>query len=80
MTPKKIGGAMTYIFDVGTRMYRDDVAVLDSQVVANHAVDAGAAVVKIIVRKYNQDCVLSLLALDQDGVSSEELQSLHSVV
>jgi hypothetical protein len=74
------GDAVTHVFNVGTRVNGDDVAVLDSQIVANHAVDASTAVVEIVICEHDQDCVLSLLALHQDGVSSEELEGFHSVV
>jgi hypothetical protein len=54
----------TYIFDVWTWVYSDDVAVLDSQIVANHPVDAGRTIVEVIISQHNQDSVLPLLALD----------------
>ena len=63
----------TYVFDVGARVNGDDIAVLDAQVVSNHSVDTSRAIIKIVIGKNNQNSVLSLLALDQDSVSSEEL-------
>jgi hypothetical protein len=59
---------------------RDYVTVLDAQVVADHAVDASASVVEVVVGQDDEDRVLSLLSLDQDGVSSEELQGFHGLV
>lgn len=58
----------------------NDVAVLDTEVVADNAIDAGLTILKIVVGKNNQDGVLALLSLDQNGVATEELESLHSVV
>jgi hypothetical protein len=58
----------------------DDVAVLDTQVVANDAVYAGRAIVELIVVEHNEDRILALLALDQHSVTTEQLQRLHRVV
>lgn len=51
----------------------DDVAVLDSQVVANNSIDASRSVIEIVIREHDQHSVLALLSLDKHGVSSEEL-------
>lgn len=61
-------------------MDRDNVTVLDAKVVANDPVDACAAVIEIIVSKNDQDRVLSLLALDEHRVATEELERLHGGV
>ena len=45
----------------------------NTQVVSHSAVDSGAAIIKVVVCKHNQDGVLSLLALDEDSVATEEL-------
>jgi hypothetical protein len=58
----------------------DDIAVLDAEVVAHNTVDAGTAVIEIIVGQDNQHSVLALLALDQNCVTTEELEGLHGVV
>lgn len=42
----------------------DDVAVLDAKVVANNSVDASTSIVQIVVGQDDENCVLSLLALD----------------
>jgi hypothetical protein len=63
----------TYIFDVRARVDSDDVAMLDSEIVANHSVDAGVAILKIVIGEHDQDSVFALLALDEHGVASEEL-------
>jgi hypothetical protein len=65
------------VFDIGARQNGDHVAVLDTKVVANNSVDAGTAVVKLLVGKDNENSVLSLLASDQDGVAAKQLQSVH---
>jgi hypothetical protein len=58
----------------------DDVAVLDAQVVADDAVDAGAAVIEVVVGEHDQHGVLPLLAADQHRVTTEELEGLHGVI
>lgn len=70
----------TNIFDIGASVHRDDVAVLNTEVVSHNTVDASASVIKIIICQNDQDRILPLLALDQDCVTTEELESLHSVV
>jgi hypothetical protein len=70
----------TYIFDIGAGVDSDDVAVLDTEVVAHNTVDTGAPVIKIVIGQDDQHCVLTLLTLHQDCVSTEELESLHGVV
>jgi hypothetical protein len=52
----------------------------NAQVVSHGSVDSGATIVKLVVGKNDQDGVLSLLALHEHGVTTEELQSLHGVV
>ena len=61
-------------------MNSDDITVFDSEVVADHSVHSGAAIIKVVICQDNQDSVLSLLAFDEHCVASEELKSLHSVV
>jgi hypothetical protein len=51
----------------------DDVAVLDTEVVADNAVDAGLTILEIVVGENNQDGILALLSLDQNGIATEEL-------
>jgi len=58
----------------------DNIAVLDSQIVANDSVYPRRAIVEIVVCEHDQDCVLALLALDQHSVATEELERLHGVV
>ncbi len=61
-------------------MDRDDIAVLDAEVVANNAVQASATIIKIIVGKNDKNCVLSLLAPNENCVAAEKLERLHRVV
>lgn len=61
-------------------MNGDNIAVLDAKVVAHNTVDAGTAVIEIIIGQDNQHSVLALLALDQNCVTTEELEGLHGVV
>ncbi|MDA4132646.1 MAG: hypothetical protein OK454_05920 [Thaumarchaeota archaeon] len=46
----------------------------------DNAVQAGAAVIEIIIGKDDQNGILPLLAPDEDGVTTEQLESLHGVV
>ena len=61
-------------------MHSDDVAVLDTEVVTDNAVDAGLTIFEIVIGENNQDGILALLSLDQNSVATEELESLHGVV
>ena len=58
----------------------DDVSMLDTEVVANHSVDASTSIIEIVIGENDQDCVLALLSLDQYCVAPEQLQRLHCVV
>jgi hypothetical protein len=70
----------TYVFDVRARVDGDNIAVLDTQVVANNTVYPRRAVVEVVVGEHDENGVLPLLALDEDGVATEELERLHGVV
>lgn len=61
-------------------MDSDNVAVLYTQVVSDHTVDTDTAIIQVIIGKDDQNGILSLLSLDQDCVTTEELQGLHGVV
>lgn len=63
----------TYVFDVRASVDGDNIAMLNTQVMSDDTVDASAAIIKVVICEHDQDCVLSLLALDQYCVSSEEL-------
>ena len=65
--------SVAYIFDIWARMDSDDVAVLDTQVVANHTVHASASIIQIIICQYDQDGIFPLLALDKHCVPPEQL-------
>ena len=58
----------------------NNVAVLDTEVVTDNAVDAGLTIFEIVIGENNQDGILALLSLDQNSVATEELESLHGVV
>lgn len=49
----------------------DDVAVLNSEIVAGNSVDTGTAVIELFIFHDDKDGVLSLLASDENGVASE---------
>lgn len=71
---------MTHIFDVRTRVDGDDITVLDAQVVAHDTIQAAAAIIQVVIGEHNQNSVLSLLASDEDGITTEQLECLHGVV
>ena len=75
-TPRR--GGETDIFDIGARVDGDHVTVLDAKVVADDSVDASAAVIELLIGKNDKDRLLSLLAADEHGVASEELERVHS--
>lgn len=58
----------------------DDITVLDTQVVAHDTIQTAAAIVELIIAKDDENSVLSLLAADEDGVATEELERVHGVV
>lgn len=70
----------THVFDVGAGVDGDNVTVLDTEVVADNAVNTGLTILEIVVGKNDQDGILALLSLDQHSVATEELKSLHGVV
>jgi hypothetical protein len=51
--------------------------MLDPEVVADNTVDASAAVIKLLIREDDKDGVLALLATNEHGVTTEELQRVH---
>jgi hypothetical protein len=65
--------AIRLAFDVRAGVDSDDIAVLDTEVVADNAVDAGLTILEIVVGENNQDGILALLSLDQNGIATEEL-------
>lgn len=70
---------LTYIFDIRAGRDSDHITVLDTQVVANHTVDAGTTIIKVFVGEDNEDCVLSLLAPDKNCVTTEKLELFHGI-
>lgn len=69
-----------YVFDVGARVNGNDVAMLDAEIMSNHTVHARATIIQVVIGQDDQNCVLAFLSLHQDGVTTEQLQSLHGVV
>lgn len=59
-------------------MNGNHIAMLYAEVVADNSVDTGAAVIKLLVSKDNENSVLALLAANQDGVTAEKLEFVHS--
>ena len=58
-------------------MDRNHVTMLDSEVVANNPVDAGAAIIELVIGKHNQHSILSLLASHEDCIPTEKLERVH---
>ena len=71
---------VTYVFDVRARVDGNDIAVLDAQIVPNNSVYPRRPVIKVVVSEDDKNSVLALLALDQNGIATEELERLHGVV
>ena len=61
-------------------MDSNDIAVLDTKVVSHNTVDAGTSIIQIIISQDNQHGILTLLALDENCVTTEKLKGLHGVV
>jgi hypothetical protein len=70
----------THVFDVGAGVNGDNVTVLNTQVVTDHTVQTTAPVIEVIIAKDDEYGVLSLLASDENGVATEQLESVHGVV
>jgi hypothetical protein len=54
--------------------------MLHTEVVSDNTVNTNTAVVKVVVCKDDKNGILSLLALDEDCVTTEQLESLHGIV
>ena len=54
----------SYIFDIRTRVNRDHIAMFDAQVVADDAIQAGTAVIELIVGQHDEHGVLALFPSD----------------
>lgn len=61
-------------------MNSDHIAMLDTKVVSHNTVDASASIIEIVIGQHNQNGVLALLALNQDGITSEKLERVHGIV
>ena len=72
-TGRNLFSFQTYIFDIWARVNSDNIAMLHTEVVSDHTVDTSTAIIEVIIGKDDQDGVLSLLSLDQDCVTTEEL-------
>ena len=68
---------MTYVFDIWAGLDGNHVTVLDSEVVANNSVDPGASIVELLISENDKNGIAPLLAADEDGVTTEELEVLH---
>ena len=61
-------------------MNSDQVTVLDTEVMPDNTVDANATVIEIVIGQHDQDGILPHLTLNQNCVTPEKLQGIHSVV
>lgn len=61
-------------------MHSNDIAVLNTKVVAYDPVEAGTSVVKVVIGQNDQHGVLALLALHQHSITPEELKGFHGIV
>ena len=80
MPSNSLVSKQTYVFDVWACVHSDHISMLNTKVVANNAVDASTSVIELVVGEDDENSVLALLSLDQDGVATEELQVLHGLV
>ena len=70
----------TYVFDIRAGVNRDDIAMLDAQVVSHNTVEANAALIQLLIGKHDQDGVLPLLAPHEDCVATEKTKSVHGLL
>jgi len=68
---QKLG--VTYIFDIRARVNSDHITMLDSQVMSDDTIHPSATIIELLIRKYDQNSVLTLLALNENSITSEEL-------
>jgi hypothetical protein len=61
-------------------MHCNDVPVLDTQIVSHNTIHAGTSIIKIVIGKNDQDSILPLLAFDEHGIASEQLEGVHCIV
>lgn len=61
-------------------MHRDHITVLDTEVVPHDTVDTCTPIIKVVIRKNNQNGILAHFTLDQNRIATEELQRLHGIV
>lgn len=71
---------MTYVFDIRARVYCDNIAMLDAQIMSYDPVDTGASIIEIVVGKNDENGILPLLSLHHDSVATEETKGFHGVV
>ena len=79
-TGRNLFSFQTYIFDIWARVNSDNIAMLHTEVVSDHTVDTSTAVIEVVVRQHDKNGVFPHLTLDQDRVTAEKLESVHSVV
>ena len=60
-------------------MNRDDITQSNTQVVTYNSVDSNSTIVNVIVHHDNKHGVFTLLSLDENSVSSKQLEAFHSV-
>jgi hypothetical protein len=49
----------------------DDIAMLDAEVVSDHTVHTGAAIIQFVISKNDEDSILALLSLYKNGITTE---------
>mmetsp|Transcript_10965 Transcript_10965/g.22856 ORF Transcript_10965/g.22856 Transcript_10965/m.22856 type:complete len:215 (-) Transcript_10965:92-736(-) len=67
------------ILDIGALVDRHDVSETNAQVGADHLVHADLRLLTSVISEHNAHGVLALLPLDQNCVSTEQLELLHSL-
>lgn len=69
----------TYVFNTGECVNGDDITQSDAEVVSDDAIDARNAVLNLFVGEHDQCGILPLLSLDDNDITTEELEEIHSV-
>lgn len=67
------GEGDTHIFDIRARVNSYNISMLDAKIMSNNTVHPCASIVQSIVSEDNQNGILALLSLHENGISTEEL-------
>jgi hypothetical protein len=63
----------THIFDVWAWVNSDNIAVFDAEIMSYDTVHTRAPIIQFIICEDNENSVLALLALHENGIATEQL-------